>query len=226
MNWLRHLLACRVARQRFSPWQLLAIPGDAAEGTWRAGLHEKGRHAPAPGGDSFAEEALGIGACTAWPCEGHTVEETCSHGEAISVSERDVGLLRRLVASALTMHAGPSLEYARVLADELCHAKIVPDARFPRNVVTLNSRVSVKDLDTGTHLTVTIVTPDQAAASRNRVSILSPLGMALFGYKAGRRVEWGTPQHPLRLLIRKVRPPRQSRARRFRRARHNGGRER
>ncbi len=67
----------------------------------------------------------------------------------IRVSERDIDHVRKLVAFAMSTHGGVTLEYARCLSSELHQAEVVPTSRLPRNVITLNSRVWITDLDSG-----------------------------------------------------------------------------
>ena len=70
--------------------------------------------------------------------------------------------------------------------------------------MSLNSTVWAKDTENGQSLIVTLVLPDRAGSSPNRVSIISPLGMALYGYAAGDRLEWGPSHRRLRLKIDRV----------------------
>lgn len=73
----------------------------------------------------------------------------------------------------------------QVLSDELKGAEIVPPDQVPEDVVTLNSSVVVRDLDTGETETFTIVTPEESAPMEGRMSILAPLATALIGYRVG-----------------------------------------
>lgn len=70
------------------------------------------------------------------------------------------------------------------LAELLHEAHFVPHAKLPRNRVAMNSRVSYREGDGATR-TVTIVHPAIADATHLRISVLSPVGRALLGRRAG-----------------------------------------
>lgn len=122
----------------------------------------------------------------------------------ICVSEPDMRLVRDAVDRALKSLAGITLEYARLLENELDQAEIVPASCLPKNVVALNSKVWVTDRDFNEKMVLTIVMPEKADGNGRRVSILSPLGMALFGYEAGDILDWGPLYRRIRLLINRV----------------------
>ncbi len=64
---------------------------------------------------------------------------------------------------------------------------------MPPDVVTMNSRVRVRDLRTGKEVVYQVVFPRDADASRNMISVLAPIGTALLGYQVGSEIEWDTP---------------------------------
>jgi regulator of nucleoside diphosphate kinase len=69
------------------------------------------------------------------------------------------------------------------------------------DVVTMNSTVRVTDLDANTTHLYTIVFPSDADFEKGRISILSPLGTALLGFRAGDVVTWEMPRGTRRLRI-------------------------
>ena len=72
-----------------------------------------------------------------------------------------------------------------LLEKELYRAVVVDSKDIPSNVVTMNSKVSVTDTETGETIAYTLVFPAAANISENKLSILAPLGMALLGYQKG-----------------------------------------
>ena len=54
----------------------------------------------------------------------------------------------------------------------------------------MNSKVPVKDLDSGKRAVYSLMFPHDASISDNEISILGPLGPALFGYRVGDAIEW------------------------------------
>lgn len=67
-------------------------------------------------------------------------------------------------------------------------AKKTPASRFPRTIVTMNSRVRLVDGD-GAEREVTLVYPWEG--TRDRVAVTSDLGLALLGASVGDSVAEG-----------------------------------
>jgi regulator of nucleoside diphosphate kinase len=64
--------------------------------------------------------------------------------------------------------------HIEALGQELEKAIIVDKTEVPRDVVTMNSRVRVRDLKTRADFVWSIVFPQAASAERNRVSVWRP----------------------------------------------------
>ncbi|WP_026461260.1 nucleoside diphosphate kinase regulator [Adhaeribacter aquaticus] len=79
------------------------------------------------------------------------------------------------------------------LKQELNRALLQPAESIPPNVVTMNSRVRVKELNSRNEMTVTIVYPNEADFNAGKISILSPLGTAVLGSQEGDEVVWTAP---------------------------------
>ncbi|PWV56332.1 GreA/GreB family elongation factor [Chitinophaga sp. S165] len=87
------------------------------------------------------------------------------------------------------------------LAGELKKAKLVSKENFPDTVVALNSTAVIKDMATERILAITIVTPDKADISQNKISVLAPIGTALLGFQKGREISWSVPAGEKKLVI-------------------------
>lgn len=61
---------------------------------------------------------------------------------------------------------------------------------IPRNVVTLNSRVALRNLDSGHRLVLTVADPHDATPFGDRLSVAGPAGTALLGKRVGQIVHW------------------------------------
>ncbi|MDQ2780826.1 MAG: GreA/GreB family elongation factor [Pseudomonadota bacterium] len=72
-------------------------------------------------------------------------------------------------------------------------ADVVPSRQIGADVVTMLSRVLVKDLQTEAQRELTLCYPADADASVGFVSVLSPMGWSLLGQCAGATVIWPTP---------------------------------
>lgn len=116
----------------------------------------------------------------------------------IYVTVKDMDRLGRLVLAAIS--EAPDLEPLRALDGELDRAQAVRPEEVPPDVVTMNSKLRITDLATGQQRLVTLVYPDQAN-DEERVSILSPLGTALLGYRVGDEIRWEMPAGRLHLRI-------------------------
>ncbi|HEX4441547.1 MAG TPA: nucleoside diphosphate kinase regulator [Thermoanaerobaculia bacterium] len=90
------------------------------------------------------------------------------------------------------------------LQDEIRRAKIVEPAEIPGDVITMNSRVRLRDLDSGEEMEVSLVYPSASDAAAKRISILAPIGTAILGYRKGDVVEWEVPAGMRRLKIEDV----------------------
>ena len=82
---------------------------------------------------------------------------------------------------------------AEDLFAELKKAKLVSKDEFPADVVRLNSTVCIKSDDKDYIMELTIVTPDKADIKERKISIMSPIGTALIGFRQGQNVKWQVP---------------------------------
>jgi regulator of nucleoside diphosphate kinase len=87
---------------------------------------------------------------------------------------------------------------------ELERAEVVPPRMVPSNVVTMNSRVCLLDLDTGARTAVALVFPERRGTDGSKVPVLAPLGLALLGCREGDVMEWRTRQGLRRLRVDRV----------------------
>lgn len=89
------------------------------------------------------------------------------------------------------------------LFNELKTAKIVPEEEMPEDVVRFYSNVTIQTPFVN-GITYQIVTPEESNLKENKISILSPMALALFGYAENDSIEWQFPNGKNTLLIRKV----------------------
>jgi len=87
------------------------------------------------------------------------------------------------------------------LAGELARARLVAAQDIPPDVVTMNTRAKVRDLDSDEVFAFTLSWPEQADAVNSHINVLAPLGMALLGCRVGQEVEWPVPGGTRRLRI-------------------------
>jgi regulator of nucleoside diphosphate kinase len=121
----------------------------------------------------------------------------------IIVTAFDQHRLRNLLEGFRRWH---SRDRAHVdhLEAELDRAEVVLPDDVPSDVVTMNSEVAVRDLDSDEEMTFALVFPSDADANRHRISILAPIGTAVFGYRSGDTIDWKVPGRTRRLKIERV----------------------
>lgn len=90
------------------------------------------------------------------------------------------------------------------LAEELKDAEVVSPKEVPADVVTMNSKVILRDLDTSEEMTYALVFPKDANIDVGAISVLAPVGTAILGYSKGDVVEWPVPEGVRRLRIEDV----------------------
>ena len=88
---------------------------------------------------------------------------------------------------------GPLPRHLQFLEEELNRARLTDPADLPADVITLHSRARIVESDSGDVLEYTLAFPDDADISAGKISILSPLGTAMLGYRAGDTFAWPTP---------------------------------
>jgi len=87
------------------------------------------------------------------------------------------------------------------LDQELERAKIVEPQDIPKEMITMNSVVRIKELESGEETVYTLVFLSDASIEAGRISILFAIGTALIGYSVGDIIEWQVPSGLKRLQI-------------------------
>lgn len=87
------------------------------------------------------------------------------------------------------------------LVGEVQRAVVVPASEIPPDVITMNTRARLLDLDQRTTLDYTVVYPEDADFAAGRISVVAPIGAAMLGYRVGDEIEWVVPSGPRRLRV-------------------------
>jgi len=120
--------------------------------------------------------------------------------DRIVLTHNDYARLKRLYAD-LTGAARAPASILDGLEEVLDVARIVRSDEIPSNVVTMNSRVLYEDVRTRARESVTLVYPSKVDVASRRISVLSPVGMALLGEAEGAQVELPVPHGVRRIRI-------------------------
>ena len=122
---------------------------------------------------------------------------------SITVSRTDSDRLWRLAESAAARNSAVAEE----LFAEIDRAKIVEDSRISDNIVRMGSKVHFTS-DLGEDRHVTLVFPGEADIAESKISILTPIGVALIGLSADQSIDWiARDGRTHRLTVVSVAPP-------------------
>lgn len=92
----------------------------------------------------------------------------------------------------------------RLLENELKRARIVAPDEVPPDVITMNTRAELLDLESGERMELTLVLPTDENINDGRISVLAPLGTAMLGYRVGDEFEWHVPYGIRRLKVTRI----------------------
>ncbi len=95
-------------------------------------------------------------------------------------------------------------EIADRLMKELKYAKTFPQDKISDNIVTMNSRVLLRDVASGREVEVTITYPQDADSREQKISVFSTIGVALLGCREGDITSWRVPGGIGRFKVEKV----------------------
>lgn len=123
----------------------------------------------------------------------------------IFITKFDYTRLKNLIGSYAAAGQGRREDTISKLSFELARAEKVDSEKIAPDVVTMNSTFHLKDLDSSDDtLILTIVFPDEANFDMGRISVLSPVGAAVLGYRAGDVIRWDVPAGEKCFCIEKV----------------------
>ena len=92
----------------------------------------------------------------------------------------------------------------KALTEELHRAIIVDPKDVPSDVITMNSRAEMRDLESGETVAFTLVFPSEANIDEEKISVLAPIGAGMLGYRVGDEFEWNVPGGLRRMKVIKV----------------------
>lgn len=108
-------------------------------------------------------------------------------------------LLREVEASDPRKHGD-----LKALAEELHRAVVVESKDVPGDVITMNSRADMLDLENGETVTFTLVFPSEANIEDGKISVLAPIGAGMLGYRVGDEFEWKVPAGVRRMKVTRI----------------------
>ncbi len=122
----------------------------------------------------------------------------------IHVPIEDLRSLESLLRVAATGRQVKDKVHLQALREELTGAKEVTSDRIAPDVVTLNSRVLLRDLNSGEDQECVLVLPERANMDHDRISVVAPIGAAILGRRVGEVVTIRAPAGSRRLRIERM----------------------
>ncbi|HEU0284628.1 MAG TPA: nucleoside diphosphate kinase regulator [Sphingomicrobium sp.] len=97
---------------------------------------------------------------------------------------------------------------AAMLLEEIERAELHEAETLPETAITIGSQVDFVDEKSSQLRSVELVMPASANIAEGRISILTPMGAALYGLTAGQSIDWpDLDGHERRIRILRVRQP-------------------
>ena len=124
-------------------------------------------------------------------------------GRVIHITKYDMDRLLDLIEGLRSTPKAAKLNLD-LLEKEINEGTVVEPENVPEDVITMNSKVNVMDIESGEKMTYMLVFPSEANISKNKLSILAPLGMALLGYRKGDIIEWTVPSGIRKLKVEEI----------------------
>lgn len=114
-----------------------------------------------------------------------TISNTSFSRPPITVTQAELARLTRLAEAAL----GATPEVAEELLFEMDRATVIDSDAVPPGIVGINSIVTYRT-DNNNKRRVKLVLPLEADITSDRISILTPIGVALIGLSEGQTMDW------------------------------------
>ncbi len=134
------------------------------------------------------------------PTDLQTIQTTPMNKRTITMTAADHEELTYAIAAAGKLSERGRTEMSALKA-ELARAEIVEAKDLPSDVITMNSRAELLDLDSGERMEFTVVFPRDADIEVRKISVLAPLGTAMLGYRVGDEFTWTVPYGVRRLKV-------------------------
>ena len=79
------------------------------------------------------------------------------------------------------------------LNQELDKADIVEETALDKDVIKTNSSFEAEDIATSKKMKLQLTLPEDANINEKKISIFSPLGVAMLGFRKGMTIQWALP---------------------------------
>ena len=121
----------------------------------------------------------------------------------IYITESDMNRLQGLLETG-SQFGHRDKKHLLELEEELNRARVVPSKDIPEDVITMNSKVRLIDLDSAERRFIHWSFQGMPMSAENKISVLAPIGTALIGYRVGDTIEWKVPGGLKRLKVEEI----------------------
>tara|TARA_R100000306_G_scaffold5273_2_gene7748 strand:- start:68145 stop:68588 length:444 start_codon:yes stop_codon:yes gene_type:complete len=111
---------------------------------------------------------------------------------SIIIEKKEYVYLKRIINISGYAKDFDTKQSLQKFSEELQNAQIVDEEDMPKEIIRFNSKVTVAS-EKGWERTLQVVTPAERDMAQNKISFLTPMGSALFGYSEGDTVTWDFP---------------------------------
>lgn len=111
---------------------------------------------------------------------------------SIIIEKKEYVYLKRIINISGYAKDFDTKQSLQKFSEELQNAQIVDEEDMPKEIIRFNSKVTVAS-EKGWERTLQVVTPAERDMAQNKISFLTPMGSALFGYSEGDTVIWDFP---------------------------------
>lgn len=122
----------------------------------------------------------------------------------IHITSVDRDRLLKLIGKEREFNSVISKQYLKNLEEELTNAQIITSEEIPKDVITMNSKILLRDIDANEEMIYTLVYPAEANLAEDKISVLAPVGTAILGYREGDIIEWKVPDGIINLKVEKI----------------------
>lgn len=122
----------------------------------------------------------------------------------ICITAVDRERLLKLIREEREFGSVKNQDYLRDLEKELNRAEILEPSEIPSDIITMNSKICLKDLETGEETVYSLVYPEDADLLEDKISILAPVGTAMLGYQVGDIIDWQVPDGVIQFKVERI----------------------
>ena len=118
----------------------------------------------------------------------------------IYVTKDDAERLRKLLETSKIFYDQDRNDLQELEA-ELEQGNVVEPGDIPRDIVVMNSKVRLLDLDTDEELVYRLTFPEDTDIDQDKISVLAPVGAAMLGRRIGEVIEGKIPAGLCKLKV-------------------------